>query len=156
MPSCHYSPGCFLHVHAIHVNFGWLNWCRAFQRLPSLARARLLDGLAMNMSYLCKSVTALLTSSSQPEDFDHMVSAHRSALKAYLFFLHWIASQARLNDQWHDAQAAASGIPPAVSSYLSLSMSHTPSGIPLFRYHTSSSSMKMADCQQDAQVNSAA
>ena len=89
--------------------------CRAFGNLPGLARARLLDGLAMNMSYVCKSVTSLLTSESQLDDYEHMVSAHRSALKAYLFFLHWMAAQAKLCNQQQDAQAASSGIPATVS-----------------------------------------
>ncbi len=84
--------------------------CRAFPNLPGLARARLLDGLAMNLSYVCKSITSLLTSESQLDDYEHMVSAHRSALKAYLFFLHWTAAQAKLCEQHQEAQAASSGL----------------------------------------------
>ncbi|KAK9836505.1 hypothetical protein WJX74_001907 [Apatococcus lobatus] len=95
-----------------HVLDGVFSLLRVFPRLPGLARARLLDGLAMNMSYLCKSVTALLTSSSQPDDYEHMALAHRSALKAYMFFLHWIATQAKLDDQQQAAQDASAGLPP--------------------------------------------
>lgn len=68
----------------------------------------------MNLSYVCKSVTSLLTSDSQLDNYDHMVSAHRSALKAYLFFLHWMAAQAKLCNQQQDAQATSSGVPAMV------------------------------------------
>ena len=98
--------------------------CRAFGNLPGLARARLLDGLAMNMSYVCKSITSLLTSESQLDDYEHMASAHRSALKAYLFFLHWMAAQAKLCNQQQDALAASSGVPATVSLGICKSNSH--------------------------------
>ena len=45
---------------------------RAFPSLPGLGRARLLDSLAMNTSYLCKSIVSLLTSESQIDDYEHM------------------------------------------------------------------------------------
>lgn len=66
---------------------------RAFTQLSSIARKRLVDGLCSNLSVLGLSIGALL-SVQEPEDAsEHEAAAtsHRSALKAYVFLLTWLA-----------------------------------------------------------------
>ena len=72
------------------------NCCRGFKQLASIARRRLIDSLCSNISVLCASTNALTGLAQQPEDrqqHDALVAAHRGALKAYIFFLHWLVLQ---------------------------------------------------------------
>ena len=69
---------------------------RGFKHLSSISRTRLVDGLCSNLSVLSLSIGAL-TSVQEPDDpAEHEAScaSHRSALKAYVFFLSWLTSAA--------------------------------------------------------------
>ena len=64
--------------------------------MSSISRTRLVDGLCSNLSVLSLSIGAL-TSVQEPDDpAEHEAScaSHRSALKAYVFFLSWLTSAA--------------------------------------------------------------
>ena len=75
----------------------------AFPALTPLSRKRLTDGLASGTSVVAASAAALLaTPPTAPADRDAQASLHRSALKAYTFFLAWLQTQA-------DEEAAAGG-----------------------------------------------
>ncbi|KAK9823736.1 hypothetical protein WJX72_005030 [[Myrmecia] bisecta] len=86
---------------------------RGFDSLESVGRFRLLDSLATNLSFLSKSISTLLASPPD-EDWAEVVVSHRNALKIYIFFLHWISTQADAasessKDGAQPASSAASG-----------------------------------------------
>ena len=58
-----------------------------------MARQRLIDSLGSNLSVLNASIGALLAS-EQSRDAELAAAQHRSSLNAYVFFLHWVTSQA--------------------------------------------------------------
>ena len=65
--------------------------CRGFSALDGFAKRRLVDGLAANLSVLGLSIKALLDGDDEA-DRDEAAAAHRSALKAYTFFLGWLCT----------------------------------------------------------------
>lgn len=63
--------------------------------MPALAKTHLVDSLCSGLSLLNASASALLEALSEPDTAkDSLAEQHYSALNAYVFFLHWIASQA--------------------------------------------------------------
>ena len=82
---------------------------RGFKHISSISRKRLVDGLCSNLSVLGLSIGALV-SVTEPEDpAEHEASSasHRSALKAYTFFLSWLTSAAEEEDRASILQAGA-------------------------------------------------
>ena len=75
------------------TQYGWQ--CRSFLTLPALAKTHLIDSLCSSLSLLNASAASLLESEdrSDPEK-ENVAAQHDSALNAYIFFLHWIATQA--------------------------------------------------------------
>ena len=86
--------------------------CRSFTILPTLAKTHLVDSLCSSLSLLNASAASLLESEdrSGPET-DNIAAQHDSALKAYVFFLHWIAVQAE-----HDSRDITAKAAPAASA----------------------------------------
>ena len=84
---------------------------RVFSCLGSISRRRLVDGLASNLSVLVLSVGALVSVADVDDPSEHEAAAasHRSALKAYVFFLGWLVQLAEAEDRV--AAAAAPGAP---------------------------------------------
>lgn len=77
--------------------------------MPVVPRKRLLDALASNLSVLNASIGAAAAGGG---DADPAVTqAQRSALKAYVFFLHWATQQceAEAREAAPAAAAAAGG-----------------------------------------------
>lgn len=75
--------------------------------MPALARTHLVDSLCSGLSLLNASASALLEAPDDPDtDKDALSEQHHSALKAYVFFLHWIASQAEQEQKTSAAKAA--------------------------------------------------
>ena len=78
--------------------------CRGIRSLPSVSRRRLIDGLCSNLSVLCVSAeasissarvagTELLESEGNAPEQEALADVHRSALTAYVFLLHWLTLQ---------------------------------------------------------------
>ena len=66
-----------------------------------------MDSLCSSLSLLNASASALLEASCDGNgDKDALAEQHYSALKAYVFFLHWIASQAEQEQKATAAKAA--------------------------------------------------
>mmetsp|Transcript_17259 Transcript_17259/g.41205 ORF Transcript_17259/g.41205 Transcript_17259/m.41205 type:complete len:315 (-) Transcript_17259:3644-4588(-) len=63
-----------------------------FRTLPGTSRSRLVQGLCTNFSILISSVTRMLKTEESLRRLQTV--HHRCALKVYMFFLHWIWSQA--------------------------------------------------------------
>ncbi len=69
-----------------------------------------MDSLCSGLSLLNASASALLEAHDDPDtDKDTVAEQHYSALKAYVFFLHWIANQA----EQHQKESAAKAAPAA-------------------------------------------
>lgn len=86
---------------------------RGFSCLGSIARRRLVDGLASSLSVLVLSVGALASAGAAPEDppeHEAAAAAHRSALSAYVFFLSWLVRLAEAEER-SVAATAAPGAP---------------------------------------------
>lgn len=65
-----------------------------------------MDSLCSGLSLLNASASALLDAQDEPDaDKGILAEHHHSALKAYVFFLHWIANQA--DQQQKDSAAKA-------------------------------------------------
>ena len=80
---------------------------RDFHALPALAKTHLVDSLCSSLSLLNASASALLEASGDGNaEKDALAERHYSALKAYVFFLHWIASQAEQEQKATVAKAA--------------------------------------------------
>lgn len=85
---------------------------RDFQALPALAKTHLVDSLCSGLSLLNASASALLEALSEPDTAkDSLAEQHYSALNAYVFFLHWIASQAEQQQKDCTARAAPAAGP---------------------------------------------
>ncbi|CAL5220968.1 g3074 [Coccomyxa viridis] len=69
---------------------------RGFKHVSSISRKRLVDGLCSNLSVLGLSIGALVSVQEPDDPAEHEASAasHRSALKAYAFFLSWLTALA--------------------------------------------------------------
>lgn len=99
-----------------------LNTCahhRGFKHVSSISRKRLVDGLCSNLSVLGLSIGALV-SVTEPEDpAEHEASSasHRSALKAYTFFLSWLTSVAEEEDRAAIPEAGAGVIARKATSF---------------------------------------
>ena len=80
----------------------------AYPSLSPTSRKRLVDGLASGLSVVAASAPAL-TTSPPPDAGERAAQAtlHRSALKAYVFFLAWVQAQA--DDEASAAVAAGGG-----------------------------------------------
>ncbi len=78
---------------------------RGFTRLQPVARRRLIDSLVSNLSVLSACVDSALGSDAET------LLRHRTALKLYVFFLHWPLAQA-------EAEARDGGVmvPPAAAA----------------------------------------
>ena len=85
---------------------------RDFQALPALAKTHLVDSLCSGLSLLNASASALLEALSEPDIAkDSLAEQHYSALNAYVFFLHWIASHAEQQQKDCAARAAPAAGP---------------------------------------------
>ena len=63
--------------------------------MPALGKTHLVDSLCSGLSLLNASASALVEAPDESDTSkDALSEQHHSALKAYVFFLHWIASQA--------------------------------------------------------------
>lgn len=81
--------------------------CRGFTSLPALAKTHLVDSLCSSFSLLNASAASLLESEDRSDpDKDAVAAQHYSALQAYVFFLHWIASQAEHESRETTAKSA--------------------------------------------------
>ena len=69
---------------------------RGFKHVSSISRKRLVDGLCSNLSVLGLSIGALVSVQEPQDPAEHEASSasHRSALKAYAFFLSWLTALA--------------------------------------------------------------
>ena len=69
---------------------------RGFKHVSSISRKRLVDGLCSNLSVLGLSIGALVSVQNPQDPAEHEASSasHRSALKAYAFFLSWLTALA--------------------------------------------------------------
>lgn len=86
--------------------------CRDFHAVPALAKTHLVDSLCSSLSLLNASASALLEAPGDSEtNRDTLSEQHYSALKAYVFFLHWTASQAE-----QEQRTAAKSAPAAAGS----------------------------------------
>ena len=75
--------------------------------MPALAKTHLVDSLCSGLSLLNASASALLEAQDEPDtDRDSVAEQHHSALKAYVFFLHWIATQAEQQQKQSAAKSA--------------------------------------------------
>ena len=80
--------------------------------MPALAKTHLVDSLCSGLSLLNASAAALLEALSEPDTAkDSLAEQHYSALNAYVFFLHWIASQAEQQQKDCTARAAPAAGP---------------------------------------------
>lgn len=80
---------------------------RDFQAVPPLAKTHLVDSLCSGLSLLNASASALLEASGDGDtDKEALSEQHYNALKAYVFFLHWIANQAEQEQKTTAAKAA--------------------------------------------------
>ena len=69
-----------------------------------------MDSLCSSLSLLNASASALLTSNGDPDSTQDAVrEQHYNALKAYVFFLHWIATQAEQQAKESSKSAPAAG-----------------------------------------------
>ncbi|KAL0030288.1 hypothetical protein WJX77_007662 [Trebouxia sp. C0004] len=85
---------------------------RDFEALPALAKTHLVDSLCSGLSLLNASASALLEALSEPDTaMDSLAEQHCSALKAYVFFLHWIASHTEQQQKDCTARAAPAAGP---------------------------------------------
>lgn len=84
---------------------------RDIHAVPALAKTHLVDSLCSSLSLVKASAAALLEAPGDCNaDRDALSEQHYSALKAYVFFLHWIVSQAE-----HEQRNAAAKPAPAVA-----------------------------------------
>lgn len=67
---------------------------RGFNSLHSIIKRRLIDSLCSNQSVLHASTGALLSAPDDEASKATAAAQHRSALKTYVFLLHWIMVQA--------------------------------------------------------------
>ena len=79
--------------------------CRGFAQLQPVPRKRLIDSLVSNLSVLNACVDSAANSDAET------LLRHRTALKLYVFFLHWVLEQAETEAR--QAGAAAAQPPPA-------------------------------------------
>jgi hypothetical protein len=79
--------------------------CRGWSVLPAAAKLQLVDSLCSNLSVLATSAAAAAAAGGDADAA--VLKAHRTALKVYFFFLHWVASTAEADAASASASAAA-------------------------------------------------
>ena len=79
--------------------------CRGWSVLPAAAKLQLVDSLCSNLSVLATSASAAAAGGGDADAA--VLKAHRTALKVYFFFLHWVASTAEADAASASASAAA-------------------------------------------------
>ena len=82
---------------------------RGFPHLQPVPRRRLIDSLVSNLSVLSACVDSALGSGDA-----ETLLRHRTALKVYVFFLHWALAQAEVEARSGGATAASA---PAAAKY---------------------------------------